>query len=83
MKPETALQLQERLTREIQGLKATLDQLARPDVGTTMAGLKSGLTIALRSMQRTNQVLHDVVRAEAEPPAARNSFADLFRERRA
>ena len=79
MKPETALQLQARLNREIEGLKKTMDQLSQPDTGTTIEGLKSGLMILARSLLRTNQVLHDVVKAEVEPPAAHNPFASLFR----
>jgi hypothetical protein len=79
MKPETALELQRRITNEVAGLKKVLDQLGDPDTATTMAGLKSGLTIAIRSLGRTNQALHDVVRAAATPPVSGNPFDRLFR----
>jgi hypothetical protein len=78
MKPDVALQLQDRLNREIVGLKTTIEQLSLADTATTMAGLKSGLTITLRSLLRANQVLHDVVKAEAEPPSPIFPFSDLY-----
>jgi len=79
MKPETALELQQRITNEIAGLKKVLDQLDDPDTATTLAGLKSGLTIAIRSLVRTNQALHDVVRTSVTPPSAGNPFDRMFR----
>jgi len=79
MKPDAALQLQDRLVSEISGLKKMLEQLSQPDTGTTMAGLKSGLTILARSILRTNQVLHDVVRAAVTSPSPGNPFERLFR----
>ena len=86
MKPETALQLLDRLNREIVGLKKVIEQLTQPDTGTTMAGLKSGLTIVSRALLRTNQIVHDIIRTEVEPPVGRNSrdalaaFNDIFRK---
>jgi len=78
MKPETALALQQRLKNETFGLQRTLDQLADPDIATTMAGLKSGLTITIRSILRTNQVIYDVVKAEVEPPSPIFPFTNLY-----
>ena len=79
MKPETALKLADRLTREMVGLQTTVDQLSHPDTGTTIAGLKSGLTITLRSVLRTNRIIHDVIRASVTPPSAGNPLDRLFR----
>jgi len=79
VKPETALVLQEKLSREIAGLGRMIDQLSQPDSGSTLAGLKSGLAILARAQQRTNQILHDVVRASVTPPSAGNPFDRLFR----
>jgi len=78
MKPETALELQRRITNEIAGLKKVLDQLGDPDTAATMAGLKSGLTITLRSLLRTNQALHDIVRVSVTPPSLIFPFANLY-----
>jgi len=78
MKPEIALHLQDRLASEIAGLKKVVEQLSQPDTGTTMAGLKSGLMIVARSLVRTNQVIHDVVKAEAEPPSPIFPFTNLY-----
>lgn len=80
MKPQQALALRERLNREIGGLRQMLDQLEAPGTGSTMAGLKSGLCILARSLARTNQILHDTVRAEVEAPS-RNPFEGLFSHR--
>ena len=79
MTPEIALQLQDRLKREIAGLQQAVEQLSQPDTATTPGGLKSGLTILARSLLRTNQVLLDVTRAEVEPPSPNNLFGRLFR----
>jgi len=79
MKPEIALRLQDRLTREAVGLRQMLEQLDRPETAATMAGLKSGLGILVRSMQRTNQVLFDLVRDRVTPPSPGNPFDRLFR----
>ena len=74
MKVETAVALQNRLNRELAGLQRILDQLSQPETGSTMAGLKSALTILARSLLRTSKIAFDIVSAEAEPPAgaARN-----------
>ncbi len=79
MTPEAALKLRDRLAREISGLQQLADQLDRPGTASTPAGLKSGIGILARSLLRTNRIVHDLTRAEVEPPTARNPFASLFR----
>ena len=68
MKTETALRLQDRINREINGLQGMIDQLDDPEAASTIGGLKSGILILARSILRTNRILLDVTRAEAEPP---------------
>ena len=86
MKPETALELQRRITNEIAGLKKVLTQLDDPDTATTIGGLKSGLAILARAQLRTSQLLHDLIRAAVTPPVGRDSrdalaaFNDIFRK---
>jgi hypothetical protein len=79
MTPETALDLQKRIGREIKGLEKALEQLAQPDTATTPGGLKSGIVILARSLLRTNQIALDITRAEVEPPSPHNLFGRLFR----
>ncbi len=78
MTHDTALKLQDRIHKEIAGLRKMVDQLDQPETAATMAGLKSGLTILTKSLRRTNQLLYDMVRAEVETPAARNPFAGFL-----
>ena len=87
MTPETALALTNRIHREATGLRSVVDQLAEPETGATMAGLKSAFVILAKSLIRTNQIMLDIVRAEMQPPAAaghgRNafdSFTDIFKK---
>ena len=78
MKPETALRLQDRINREINGLQGKVDQLADPEAGTTPGGLKSGMLILARALLRTNKVILEVTAAEAEPPSPVFPFANLY-----
>ncbi|MCL2001741.1 MAG: hypothetical protein FWG74_09920 [Planctomycetes bacterium] len=78
MKLETALNLQNRLNREIKGLRQTLEQLAEPETGATMAGLKSGLAILARSLIRVNQVALEITASEVEPPSPIFPFTNLY-----
>ena len=78
MKPETALKLQDRLKREIQGLRQMVDQLADPEAGATPGGLKSGMVILARALLRTNQIMLDVTAAEVEAPSPIFPFTTLY-----
>ena len=86
MTPATALNLQSRLNSEISGLRKMIEQLADPETGATIGGLKSGLSILARSMLRTNQLILEITQAEVEPLAGRNprdalaALNDLFRK---
>ena len=79
MSPETALKLQERLKKEIDGISQMLKQLDQPDAAATMAGLKSGMGILARALLRSNQILFDLTRTTVTPPSTGNPFDRLFR----
>ena len=79
MTPATAMQLQDRLGREISGLNKMAEQLADPEAGLTPGGLKSGLLILARALIRANRIALEITRAEVEPPSPRNPFDHLFR----
>ena len=78
MKPETALKLQDRLKREMAGLRQMVDQMADPEVGATLGGLKSGLLILARSLIRTNQIVLEATAAVVEPPSPVFPFYTLY-----
>ena len=78
MKPEAALKLQDHLKREMAGLRQMVDQMAGPETGTTIGGLKSGLTILARSMIRTNQIVLEMTATVVEPPSPIFPFSTLY-----
>jgi hypothetical protein len=80
MKLETALALQKQLNKEAAGLRQLLEQLERPEVGATPAGMKSALSIVARSLLRVSQAAIDITRAEVEPPSGNpfDQFSRMF-----
>ena len=78
MSPGTALKLQDRLKREMSGLKRMVEQLGDPETGTTPGGLKSGMVILARALLRTNQIALEITAAEVEPPSPIWPFTTLY-----